>query len=60
MSEFLPPAATWSGQAAVFHRPLEGVDREAYCLLSRVDFNAPEYSVAPAGCRRRTTTSAAP
>lgn len=46
MSEFLPPAATWSGQAAVLHRLLDGVDAEAYCLLSRVDFDTPQYRAA--------------
>ena len=47
MSEFLPPAATWSGQAAVLYRLLESVDPEAYCLLSHVDFDAPEFRSAP-------------
>ncbi len=43
MSEYLPPAHTWSGQASVLYRLLATVDRESYCLLSRVDFDAPEY-----------------
>ncbi|MDQ3630401.1 MAG: glycosyltransferase, partial [Actinomycetota bacterium] len=43
MSEYLPPAPTWSGQASVLYRLLAAVDRESYCLLSRVDFDAPEY-----------------
>ena len=46
MSEYLPPAPTWSGQASVLYRLLAGVDRESYCLLSRVDFDAPEYRFA--------------
>ncbi len=47
MSEFLPPAATWSGQTGVFYRLLEGIDPEAYCLLSRVDFETVDYRGAP-------------
>jgi len=46
MSEYLPPAPTWSGQASVLYRLLAGVDRDAYCLLSRVDFDVPEYRSA--------------
>jgi len=46
MSEYLPPARTWSGQASVLHRLLVGIDPSAYCLLSRVDFDAPEYRSA--------------
>lgn len=47
MSEYLPPAPTWSGQASVLYRLLDGVDPRAYCLLSRVDFDAPEYRLSP-------------
>lgn len=43
MSEYLPPAPTWSGQASVLYRLLAGIDPEAYCLVSRVDFERPEY-----------------
>lgn len=46
MSEYLPPAPTWSGQASVLYRLFAGVDRDAYCLLSRVDFDLPEYREA--------------
>ncbi len=46
MSEYLPPAPTWSGQASVLYRLLSGVDPEAYCLVSRVDFEGPEYGEA--------------
>jgi len=46
MSEYLPPARTWSGQASVLYRLLASVDRESYCLLSRVDFDLPEYRSA--------------
>ena len=47
MSEYLPPARTWSGQASVLYRLLLGVDRASYCLLSRVDFELPEHRAAP-------------
>ncbi|HWC27838.1 MAG TPA: glycosyltransferase, partial [Solirubrobacteraceae bacterium] len=47
MSEYLPPAPTWSGQASVLSRLLADVDPKSYCLLSRVDFDAPEYRSAP-------------
>lgn len=46
MSEYLPPARTWSGQASVLYRLLADVDPRAYCLLSRVDFDAPEHHAA--------------
>jgi len=46
MSEYLPPAPTWSGQASVLYRLLADVQSESYCLLSRVDFNTPAYRLA--------------
>ena len=46
ISEYVPPARTWSGQASVLHRLLADVDRESYCLLSRVNFDVPEYRSA--------------
>lgn len=47
MSEYLPPAPTWSGQASVLYRLLDGVGRDKYCLLSRVDFDSPEHRSSP-------------
>lgn len=46
MSEYLPPAPTWAGQASVLYRLLVGLDRDRYCLLSREDFDVPEYRFA--------------
>ncbi|MBW3609211.1 MAG: glycosyltransferase family 4 protein, partial [Actinobacteria bacterium] len=47
MSEYLPPAPTWSGQASVLYRLLTDVDPDSYCLLSRMNFDLPEYRSAP-------------
>ena len=47
VSEYLPPARKWSGQASVLYRLLTGLAPRDYRLLSRVDFGAPEFDDAP-------------
>jgi glycosyltransferase involved in cell wall biosynthesis len=42
-SEYLPPSVTSPGQAGIIYRLLETLPPDAYCLISRADFDAEPY-----------------
>ncbi len=46
-SEYLPPSVTSPGQAGVLYRLLEPLPPDAYCLISRADFDAEPYRGLP-------------